>query len=74
LNGEDCPYCGLPAEAAKMMDEARERHVSEAIIERLAESEKRLAALSNEAAFLRGQLARARSILGETYDPERHVW
>jgi len=39
--GEPCPYCGLAADVAAAVEDAREHNVSEKIIERAINAEKR---------------------------------
>jgi microcystin degradation protein MlrC len=64
-DGADCPYCGLPAEAARMVIEAQERNVSEEVLKRLTDAEIRAAKAETEAAELRARLATIRRALDE---------
>jgi DNA repair exonuclease SbcCD ATPase subunit len=59
-DGEPCPYCGLPAEAAHAIDEARERHASEVVVKRLADAEVRAAKAEAEVDRLTSILNRVR--------------
>lgn len=52
-DGDPCPYCGLPAEAVRLIDEARERHVSEDLITRYAAADERARKAETEARRLR---------------------
>ena len=55
--GAPCPYCGLPAEAAEAVIEARKRGASEDILERMAKAEARAAVAENRLGNLVGTLA-----------------
>jgi hypothetical protein len=57
-NGEQCPTCGLPAEAAAAVLAARERGASEELVQRAAKAERRAAAAEREAGRLRAALDR----------------
>lgn len=69
--GEPCPYCGLPAEAARLIDEAQERNVSAKLTQRLIEAEKRAAKAEGAAAELRSLLASIHNRLHDAY--EKHI-
>ena len=60
-DGEPCPYCGLPAEAAEAVIRARRRGAAEDVLERMARAEAR-------AARAEARLAR---LLGAVDDIER---
>ena len=62
-DGRPCPYCGLPAEAAKAVERARERGASDEMVERAAKAEQRAAELQREARRLRALLGEARQVL-----------
>lgn len=55
-DGEDCPYCGLPAEAAELIEKARDRNVAETVLERLALAERRAATAERKARQLQSAL------------------
>lgn len=63
--GEACPYCGLPADAANAVLAARERGASEQLVERAALAEQRAAKAEQEIGRLRGRLDRINRILKE---------
>ena len=56
-DGEPCPYCGLPAEAAEAVMEARKREeASELVLERMAKAEARAAMAERRLGHLLGTL------------------
>lgn len=55
--GEPCPGCGLPAEAAAQVLEAQKRSVEEGLTRKYMEAEQRAAKAETEAALLRAKLA-----------------
>ena len=55
-DGESCPYCGLPAEAAFQFDRAVARGADEQLAERFAKAEGRAAKAEAEVARLRALL------------------
>lgn len=56
-DGEPCPYCGLPAEAAEAVMEARKRGATEQVLERLAKAEARAAMAERRLGHLLGTLS-----------------
>jgi hypothetical protein len=70
-DGEPCPYCGLPAEAAHLIDEAQERNVSQKVLDRLAAAEIRAAKAEAAFADYRIAVTRAMRVLKEVADVER---
>ena len=64
-DGEPCPYCGLPAEAAHAIDAAQERHVSEEVLKRLAAAEVRAVNAEAEARRVNAILDSLRRALRE---------
>lgn len=63
--GDPCPYCGLPADAANAVLAARERGASEQLVERAAKAEQRAAKAEQEARRLREALDRIERWLAE---------
>lgn len=55
-DGEPCPYCGLPAAAAHLIDEARERKVGDDVLSKYAAAEVRAAEAEAEVRELRDAL------------------
>ena len=55
-DGAPCPYCGLPAEAAEAVIEARKRGASEQVLERMAKAEARAAMAERRLGHLLGTL------------------
>lgn len=55
--GNPCPECGLPADAATAIERARNHHVATETVERLAAAELRVAELEHENIQLHHQLA-----------------
>ena len=60
---EECPYCGLPAEAAKAINEARERGADKQLVDRALAAEKRAAEMETELRRLRRRLVRLRDLV-----------
>jgi hypothetical protein len=60
---EPCPYCGLPAEAARLVLEAQERHVNDQVLRRLMDAETRAIKAEAEVSDLRHRIASARALL-----------
>lgn len=56
-DGEPCPFCQLPAEAAKAINTARERNADEQLIKRALAAELRAAEMEAELRRLRTRLA-----------------
>lgn len=55
-DGEPCPYCGLPAESAEAVMEARKRGATEQVLERMAKAEARAAMAERRLGHLLGAL------------------
>ena len=55
-DGEPCPYCGLPAEAAEAVIRARRRGAAEDVLERMAKAEARAAMAEKRLGHLLGTL------------------
>jgi hypothetical protein len=71
-DGGACPYCGLPAAAAKAVLAAQERGANEDLAQRAAKAEQRAAKAEREAAWLRDRLDQIGRIaadqqMGETW-------
>lgn len=66
-DGDECPYCGLPADTADLIDKAREKGLSKKLTEALAAAEVRAVKAETERAEMASQLARIRSIVGESH-------
>jgi len=67
-NDLPCPVCRLPADAARAVIEAEERHVSEELQQRYIEAEQRATKAEREARVLRNRLAALRAVLDESDD------
>jgi hypothetical protein len=63
LKGYDCPNCGLPAHASAAIEKARDHHVEEETLARLASVETQLAQTLRENERLRGNIEAARAAL-----------
>lgn len=55
-DGDPCPYCGLPAEAGRLIEEARSRGVKGKVLKRLADAETRAVEAEAENARMRAAL------------------
>lgn len=56
-NGESCPYCDLPHEAFKMINDARKNSVSKQIIVEYTESKRKAVELEKENRLLKAKLS-----------------
>jgi hypothetical protein len=70
--GDECPYCGLPAEAAQAWFAAQERGANEDLARRAAKAEQRAAKAEREVLWLRDRLDQIGRIsadqqMGETW-------
>lgn len=63
IDGEDCPYCGLPAEAIKLVEKAQEKNVSDELTDRFVKAELRATTAEAEARDLRALLSQVRGLL-----------
>lgn len=63
LDGEPCPYCGFPAEAARQLEAAESRGADQKMIDAFVEAEKRATKAETELAQLRRALADIRSVV-----------
>lgn len=68
-NGEPCPFCGLPADAAQEIERAVERGANKNLAKHAATAERRAADAEREVLRLRVLLDRARRVLAETEQP-----
>jgi hypothetical protein len=64
-DGEPCPNCGLPAEAAEAIEKAQVRGASDGLAKRTADAEIRAAKAEAEVSILRARLAEIRRALDE---------
>jgi hypothetical protein len=62
-SGQPCPHCGLPADAATQIIEARNRHANEELISKYTQAVQRAEKAEAEAGALRRKLANIRSAL-----------
>jgi biotin synthase-like enzyme len=67
---DNCPYCGLPAEAAKAINEARERGADKQLVERALAAEKRAAEMETELRRLRWRMSRLKDLINADLDEE----
>ena len=64
-DGNPCPYCGLPADAAEEFDRAIKRGADGDLAKRMADAEQRAAKAEREAVRLRHVIATIRFALDE---------
>lgn len=64
-DGEPCPYCGLPADTARVVIEARARRADEDLVARVLEADQRAVKAEAEAAVLRARLNEVRRAVAE---------
>ena len=62
-DGEPCPYCGLPAEAAAAFDRAVTRGADEDMAQRAAQAEQRAAVAEARVAMLQARLDRIAALV-----------
>lgn len=61
-DGQPCPNCGLPYEAAMAVEAARARGADEKLVERALAAEKRAGEMEAELRDLRGRLSEIRGV------------